>query len=119
MARVSRKRAATPAAETLELPYRSSEAPAPPRVIERVDVIPAPVYGAPLPVSPGAPFGAWLLRQDTRDDWVGMLAKGAKADRGFPKAGDPDAVRKRLGETGAEADMFEAVDDAEAAWLRC
>lgn len=63
------------------------------------------------------PFGRWLLAQEKRDGWIGGLAKCAKADRAFPKDGDPEAVRERLTAMGAESDMFEALDDAEMQWL--
>lgn len=63
------------------------------------------------------PFGGWLLAQQARAGWVGDLAKAAKADRGFPRDGSPDAVRRRLNEMQAESDMFEAVDAAESEWL--
>lgn len=63
------------------------------------------------------PFGGWLLAQQGRAGWVGDLAKAAKADRGFPRDGTPDAVRQRLNEMQAESDMFEAVDAAESEWL--
>jgi hypothetical protein len=66
----------------------------------------------------GASFGSWLLGQIDREGWIGDLAKAAKADRGFPREGDPDAVRRHLGEKQAESDMLEAVDDAEGLWLR-
>ena len=62
------------------------------------------------------PFGAWLLTQHHRSDWVGDLARAAKADRKFPREGDPDAVRLHLNKMQAESDMFEAVDDAERMW---
>jgi hypothetical protein len=62
------------------------------------------------------PFGSWLLAQVGREGWIGDLAAAAKADRGFPRDGDPDAVRARLNEKQAESDMFEAVDSAESAW---
>jgi hypothetical protein len=64
------------------------------------------------------PFGRWLIAQET--DATGLLAgliAAAKADRKFPLDGDPNAVRARLNECGAEGDMFEAVDDAELDWL--
>jgi len=64
------------------------------------------------------PFGEWLLTQAGRQGWIGGLAKAAKADRGFPRGGDPDVVRRHLSEKQAESDMFEAVDDAEGIWLR-
>lgn len=62
-------------------------------------------------------FGRWLLAQRGRGDWVDDLADAARADPAFPKDGDPEAVRKRLAEKGADGDMFERVDDAEADWL--
>ena len=64
------------------------------------------------------PFGEWLLTQANREGWIGDLAKAAKADRGFPRGGDPDVVRKHLSEKQAESDMLEAIDDAEGVWLR-
>lgn len=65
----------------------------------------------------GETFGAWLLTQRDREGWVGELVKAARADPQFPKRGDPEDVRKRLRDTMAEGDMFEAVDDAETDWL--
>ena len=64
------------------------------------------------------PFGTWLLAQVGQEGWIGDLSKCAKADRGFPRDGAPDAVRKHLNEKQADSDMLEAVDDAERAWLR-
>lgn len=64
------------------------------------------------------PFGTWLLTQMHSEGWVGDLAKAARADRSFPRDGDPEAVRKYLREKQAESDMLEALDDAESAWLR-
>lgn len=61
-------------------------------------------------------FGAWLIQQTGQGGFIGQLATIAKSDRGFPKNGAPDAVRKRLGETGADPEMFDAVDDAELDW---
>ncbi len=66
----------------------------------------------------GEPFGQWLVTQGHRDGWIGDLAKAAKADRSFPRDGDPDAVRAHLHTKQAESDMLEAVDDAETIWLR-
>lgn len=63
------------------------------------------------------PFGRWLLRQVDREGLIGKLAKAGRADPGFPKDGDPEAVRARLRLAMAEGDMFEAVDDAELDWL--
>ncbi|WP_404711940.1 hypothetical protein [Sphingomonas sp. MMS24-J13] len=65
-----------------------------------------------------AAFGAWLLIQTDRDGWIGDLAKAAKADRGFPCDGDADAIRAHLSARQADADMLEALDDAEGIWLR-
>ena len=62
-------------------------------------------------------FGAWLLKQSGRGDWVDELADAARADRGFPRHGSPDDVRKRLNELQADGDMHAAVDDAETDWL--
>lgn len=64
----------------------------------------------------GEGFGAWLLKQTKRDDWIGTLAKSAKADPRFRASTKPDELRKRLQEAGAEGDSFEALDDAETAW---
>ena len=65
-----------------------------------------------------ATFGAWLLTQHDRSDWVGDLARAAKADGKFPRAGDPEAVRGHLSSMQAESEMLEALDDAEQMWLR-
>ena len=68
--------------------------------------------------SPALPaFGAWLVQQPDSDGLVGQLVAGAKADRRFPKTGDPEAVRKHLSAMQAEGDLFEAVDEAEIDWL--
>lgn len=65
----------------------------------------------------GELFGAWLLQQVGRDDWIGKLAKQAKSDPRFLKSLTPDDLRKRLNDAGAEGDTFEALDDAEVEWL--
>ncbi len=62
-------------------------------------------------------FGRWLLAQRDRGDWVDGLADAARADRTFPKDGDPEAVRKHLRAQQADGDVFQAVDDAETDWL--
>lgn len=67
---------------------------------------------------PGASFGAWLVAQIANEGWIGDLARAARADRSFPRNGDPDAVRAHLSGKQAESDMFEAIDAAETAWLR-
>lgn len=63
-------------------------------------------------------FGAWLINQSGTPGWIGGLAKAAKADRQFPRGGSADDVRAHLSKSGADSDMFEAVDDAEGEWLR-
>tara|TARA_R110000787_G_scaffold208846_7_gene318886 strand:+ start:22928 stop:23149 length:222 start_codon:yes stop_codon:yes gene_type:complete len=65
----------------------------------------------------GDTFGTWLVAQTKRDDWIGTLAKSAKADPKFRVSMTPDDLRKKLQEAGAEGDSFEALDDAEADWL--
>jgi hypothetical protein len=62
-------------------------------------------------------FAAWLLKQKDRGDWVDGLAEAARADRGFPRNGDVEAVRKRLREQQADGDAFQALEDAESDWL--
>jgi hypothetical protein len=74
----------------------------------RINVADAPLQAIP--------FGRWVLEQTSRGGFLGQLATIAKSDRGFPKEGGPDAVRKRLGDTGADPEMFDAVDDAELDW---
>jgi hypothetical protein len=67
------------------------------------------------PIEP-VPFGRWVLQQIDCGGFIGELAKAAKADRAFPKDGDPEAVRKRLSDQGADPDMHEALDNAELDW---
>lgn len=62
-------------------------------------------------------FGAWLLKQRDRGDWVDGIADAARADRAFPRNGDTEAVRKRLREMGADGDAFAALEDAELDWM--
>lgn len=62
------------------------------------------------------PFGRWLIAQRERGDWIDELATAARADRAFPKDGDPEAVRAHLRGQQADGDVFQAVDDAESAW---
>ncbi|WP_161601904.1 hypothetical protein [Sphingobium limneticum] len=42
------------------------------------------------PNEQGEAFGAWLLKQIGRDDWIGTLAKQAKVDLRFRAAMTPD-----------------------------
>lgn len=61
-------------------------------------------------------FARWLLLQVDQPGFLGQLAQAARGDRGFPKDGDAEAVRKRLNTLGADPDMHEALDDAELEW---
>lgn len=63
-----------------------------------------------------AAFGAWLIGQAKRDDWVGLLAHQAASDPRFPSSGDAHAVRAHLSQYQAGGDTFEALDDAEREW---
>ena len=62
------------------------------------------------------PFGRWLIAQKDRGDWIDGIAIAARADRYFPKDGDPEAVRKHLRDQQADGDAFAAIDDAETDW---
>jgi len=66
---------------------------------------------------PKITFGRWLLTQRDRGDWVDGIADAARADRTFPKNGDPEAVRAHLRQQQADGDAFAAVDDAESDWM--
>lgn len=83
---------------------------------------PAPPDVRLAPAAPARPpaereaFGRWLLAQVDRGDAVDELAKAARRDAGFPKEGDPDAVRKRISALGADPEMHDALDDAELDW---
>ena len=65
---------------------------------------------------PKMPFGKWMLTQRDRGDWIDGIADAARADRTFPKNGDPEAVRKHLWGQQADGDAFAAIDDAESEW---
>jgi hypothetical protein len=68
--------------------------------------------------APAAPsFGSWLLNQKGRGGFVGQLADSAAADRSFPRDGDMDAARKWLQASRASGDDWEALEDAESAWM--
>ena len=62
-------------------------------------------------------FGAWLIRQTGVGGFVGQIAAAAAADRSFPRDGDVEAARKWLAEKRPSGDDWEALDDAEIAWL--
>ena len=65
----------------------------------------------------GDAFGAWLLKQTKCENWIGTLAKSAKADLRFRGTISPDDLHKKLQEADAEGDSFKALDDAEVEWL--
>lgn len=98
----------------------SAPAPAPAHIPEPLpDELP-PVVGQFDDVAEAEdtrqPFGAWLLDQSQRKGWIADLAKWAKSDRGFPKNGSVEDVRKRLTAVYAEGDAYEALEDAELDW---
>lgn len=62
-------------------------------------------------------FGTWLLAQENRGGFVGELATAAAGDRRFPRAGDVTSARKWLQEQRASGDDWEALEDAESAWM--
>ncbi|QQV77607.1 hypothetical protein H5J25_02030 [Sphingomonas aliaeris] len=66
---------------------------------------------------PRMAFGKWMLMQRDRGDWIDGIADAARADRTFPKNGDPEAVRKHLRSQQADGDAFAAIDDAESEWM--
>ena len=66
---------------------------------------------------PKMAFGKWMLMQRDRGDWIDGIADAARADRTFPKNGDPEAVRKHLRNQQADGDAFAAIDDAESEWM--
>ena len=63
------------------------------------------------------PFGAWLMAQKDRGDWIDPIAAAARADRGFPRNDTPDQVRDRLRDMGVDGDASAALDDAELDWM--
>ena len=66
---------------------------------------------------PKIAFGKWIIAQRDRGDWVDGIAEAARADRTFPKNGNPEAVRKHLRGQQADGDAFAAIDDAESEWM--
>lgn len=64
------------------------------------------------------PFGAWLLEQRGVGGFIGGLANAAAQDRTFPRHGDVQAVGKWMQGQRPSGDDWEALEDAEAAWLR-
>ena len=62
-------------------------------------------------------FGAWLVRRTGGRGFVAQLAESAARDRTFPRDGSVEDARKWLQEQRASGDDWEALDDAERAWL--
>lgn len=67
--------------------------------------------------APALGFGAWLIQQKGTGGFVGELAAVAAADRHFPRTGDFESAKKWLQGQRASGDDWEALDDAELAWL--
>ncbi|WP_017978534.1 hypothetical protein [Sphingomonas melonis] len=63
------------------------------------------------------PFGAWLIRQTGQRGFVAQLAESAVKDRSFPRHGSVEDARKWLQGSRASGDDWEALEDAESAWL--
>ncbi len=63
------------------------------------------------------PFGAGLVKQTGACGFVAQLADSAAKDRSFPRAGSVEDARKWLQAQRASGDDWEALDDAESAWL--
>lgn len=61
-------------------------------------------------------FRDWLMKQTAGDDWIGTLANQAKAGLRFRAASMPEDLGKRLQESSADGDSFEALADAETEW---
>jgi hypothetical protein len=60
-------------------------------------------------------FTAWLVKQDTRHDGIGDLARLAvRAD--WPETDGPDAIARRLVDRRAAGDRFAQLVAARAAW---
>ena len=71
--------------------------------------LPREIPSAPPPPS----FVAWLLKQHKQPGTLGDLAKAARLDPLFPKAGNAENVRAHFSAVGADGDAFEALDYAE------
>lgn len=61
-------------------------------------------------------FGQWLIAQRKLRNWIDDLSATARADRSFPKDGDPEAIRAHLRSQQAEGGVFQAMHDSESAW---
>lgn len=107
------------AAGQLPLDLSTPERPARAATVPCTPLAPAEYEKAACPHEEPArePFGAWLIKQKNRGDWIDDLASAARKDPAFPKRGDVDQVRDRLKTLGADGDTYEALDDAELDWL--
>jgi len=62
-------------------------------------------------------FGGWLLRQHEREDWIGQLARHARADDGFSAALAPLDIHERVASSlGGDAEMIHALQAALDEW---
>ena len=78
---------------------------------------PSYVPAEPAPAAEARPcFVVWLRDQSKRKDAIGELAKAARIDPAFPRAGSADDVRSRFDKVGADGDAFAALEDAERAY---
>jgi hypothetical protein len=106
-----------------QMELRMVVAPAVAAPLEAIPPIRArPKASLAAPVEPGIGarpcFAAWLLNQTRQSGTLGELAKAARLDRLFPKAGSAEDVRAHFSAAGADGDAFEALDDAERAFDR-
>lgn len=62
------------------------------------------------------PFGAWLLGQRHRDDYIGTLAKAACTDPRFPRRGTGREVWNRVTGQAFDQDTLTALQDALTEW---
>jgi len=79
-----------------------------------VQPAPPPTLPREIPFAPPPPsFVAWLFKQQKQPGTLGDLAKAARLDPLFPKAGNAEKVRAHFSAVGADGDAFEALDYAE------
>jgi hypothetical protein len=64
------------------------------------------------------PFGAWLAGRRKAAGAIGELAKALSGNAAIEKLRTADEVRRWFSSVGADGDAFDALDDAERAWLR-
>ncbi|TKW74919.1 MAG: hypothetical protein DI610_05360 [Staphylococcus hominis] len=73
-------------------------------------------FHASITALPAEPLGRWLMAQRGRADALGRLADAARRDPGFPQDGDYAAISGRLNALQADAEMHEALEQAELDW---